>query len=245
MIYIDPPYGIKFGSNWQTRTDKRDVTRRQRPKTSPARLSRSRRSAIPGNLAFTHTSLTCVIGSVATRDLLTESGSVFVQIGDQNIHLVRALLDEVFGSENFVSLITYKKTTGAGSPSGGTDVLASVSDYIVWYARNTSTIKYQQLYAPKGVDVGGAGQYSSIELADGTRRRATITERMNLPDGARLFRISDLTSQTAGETTIFPVRLNGTAYAPAKGGWKTNSEGMESARGRSSSPACRENPDLC
>jgi adenine-specific DNA-methyltransferase len=225
MIYIDPPYGIKFGSNWQVRTDKRDVkdSKVEDVSREVEQIKAFRDTwelGIHSYLEYLRDRL------IVSRDLLTESGSVFVQIGDQNLHLVRALLDEVFGSDNFVSLITFKKTTGAGSPSGGTDVLASVSDYIVWYARSVADVKYRQLYAPKGVDVGGAGQYSWIEFSNGTRRRATTMERMDLPVGARLFRISDLTSQTAGDTTIFPVTWDGASYVPAKGGWKTNSEGM-------------------
>ena len=83
---------------------------------------------------------------VVARDLLTESGSVFVQIGDENVHLVRSLLDEVFGSENFVSLISFATTGGAGSFAGGTNVLASVNSYLVWYCEDVDQIKYRQLY---------------------------------------------------------------------------------------------------
>ena len=84
---------------------------------------------------------------LVARELLTESGSCFVQIGDENVHLVRSLMDEVFGSENFVSQISLKKTTGAGSPSGTTDVLASVLDFVVWYAKDMGTVKYRGLPA--------------------------------------------------------------------------------------------------
>lgn len=219
MVYIDPPYGIKFGSNWQASTRNRDV--------KDGKLGDAAREAeqikafrdtwelgIHSYLGYLRDRL------VVARDLLTESGSVFVQIGDENVHLVRSLLDEVFGSENFVSMIAFKKTTGAGSPSGGTDVLASIHDYVVWFAKDLSSIKYRQLYLNK---LDESGQYSLLERADGDRLRA---KRLSSANGDRLFRVSDLTSQTAGQTTIFEVEFEGRRFRPSKGGWKTNHEGV-------------------
>src|SRR3990170_4715256 len=129
-MYFDPPYGIKFGSNWQVSTRKRDVKdgKAEDATRQPEQVHAFRdtwKLGIHSYLAYLRDRL------VVARELLTETGSVFVQIGDENVHLVRCLLDEVFGSENFVSLITLKKTTGAGSPGIGTDVLASVSDYLI------------------------------------------------------------------------------------------------------------------
>jgi adenine-specific DNA-methyltransferase len=114
--------------------------------------------------------------SAVARELLTESGSVFVQIGDENVHLVRALLDEVFGAENFVNLITFRKTTGAGSPSGGTTVLPSVSDYLVWYARDRELVKYRTLFRTKELGRSGVSGYTQVEEPNGTRRSATPDE---------------------------------------------------------------------
>jgi adenine-specific DNA-methyltransferase len=111
---------------------------------------------------------------VVARDLLTETGSVFVQIGDENVHLLRCVLDEVFGSENFMSLITVKKTGGLGG-----NELKKVADYIVWYSRAVEHVKYRPLYIDKeaGVGAGTGERYDQVELKDGTRRSMTTTER--------------------------------------------------------------------
>jgi len=224
MIYIDPPYGIKFGSNWQVSTRNRDVKdgKREDAVREAEQIKAFRDTwelGIHSYLSYLRDRL------VVARDLLTESGSVFVQIGDDNIHLVRSLLDEVFGSENFVSLISFKTTSGAGSFSGGTNVLASVNDYIVWYAKDVQTIKYRQLYRAKTLDGAGASGYNFVELGDG--RRCRITE-VGASEGS-VFAADNLTSQTTrvGQTTVFPVELDGRTFRPAKGGWKTNAAGMQ------------------
>ncbi|MFF5652563.1 site-specific DNA-methyltransferase [Streptomyces collinus] len=225
MVYIDPPYGIKFGSNWQARIDiarvrdgkLEDVTR----EVEQIKAFRDTwELGISSYLSYLRDRVT------TARDLLAESGSVFLQIGDENVHLVRALLDEVFGSENFVSLITYKTTSGAGSFAGGTNVLAAVSNYIVWYARDITKVKYRQLFDLKGGD-SGAGEYRLIEFPDGSRRNATAEELVNTGEG-RLYRLDNLISQTTrvGQTTVFPVSVDGVTITPKSGGWKTNRQGM-------------------
>jgi adenine-specific DNA-methyltransferase len=166
------------------------------------------------------------------RDLLAESGSIFVQIGDENVHRVRTLMDEVFGGTNFVSLIAARTTSGAGSFSGGTNVLAAVTSYIVWYARNSQHIKYRQLYSEKTSVAGGGELYSLVRLADGRDRRATSEELADhslLRQGSRLFLPDNLVSQTTrtGQTTVFPVQVDGRTFTPKSGGWKTNREGMD------------------
>jgi adenine-specific DNA-methyltransferase len=223
MIYLDPPYGIKFGSNWQVSARKRDV--------KDGKLEDAAREAeqikafrdtwelgIHSYLSYLRDRL------VVARDLLTESGSVFVQIGDENVHLVRSLLDEVFGSENFVSLISFKTTSGAGSFAGGTNVLASVNDYLIWYARDVNVVKYRQLFHRKEVESLGASGYGFVEMQDGTRKRISEVGA----DAGRVFAADNLTSQTTrvGQTTVFPVDWDGRSFKPAKGGWKTNIEGM-------------------
>ena len=140
MIYIDPPYGINFGSNWQASTRKRDVKDGSKGDTTrqPEQIKAFRdtwKLGIHSYLAYLRDRL------IVSRDLLTESGSVFVQIGDENIHLARALMDEVFGRENFISLITTKKSGGIGQ-----DCIDNVSDYVVWYSKDKTRIKYRQLY---------------------------------------------------------------------------------------------------
>jgi adenine-specific DNA-methyltransferase len=144
-MYVDPPYGIKFNSNFQWSTTSRDVTDGKADQISrePEQVKAFRdtwREGIHSYLTYLRDRLT------VARDLLAESGSIFVQIGDENVHLVRAVLDEVFSKTNFVSLVTVVKTTGAGSPAIGTNVLASVNDYIIWYAKDIKKIKYRQIY---------------------------------------------------------------------------------------------------
>lgn len=226
MVYLDPPYGIKFGSNWQVSARKLDV--KDGNVADAAREAEQIKAfrdtwelGIHSYLSYLRDRL------IAARDLLTDSGSVFVQIGDDNVHLVRSLLDEVFGSENFVSLISFRTTSGAGSPSGGTDVLASVNDFIIWYSKNKSTAKYRQLYRPKSELGGGAAAYNKAEFPDGTRRMLAVNERTSPPPGARLFRHDNLTSQSSGGPQFFDVTLDGTVHKVGKSGWKTSRQGMD------------------
>ena len=141
-IYIDPPYGIKFGSNWQTSTKKRDVKDKEEDLTrQPEQIKAFRDTwelGIHSYLGYLRDRL------ITSRELLTESGSCFVQISDENVHLVRCLMDEVFGSENFVSLITYKKTTGNRSV-----FIDNINDYLLWYAKDTNLMKFRRIYDTK------------------------------------------------------------------------------------------------
>jgi adenine-specific DNA-methyltransferase len=214
-IYFDPPYGIKFGSNWQVSTRKRDVKdgKAEDATRQPEQIRAFRDTwtlGIHSYLSYMRDRL------VTARELLTETGSIFVQISDENIHLVRSLLDEVFGSANFCRLITFAKT------SGQTDnLLASVSDYLIWYAKDRTRVKFRQVYLDKVLGGAGSGAYRRVQLADGTRRPATkeeLDEVVALPDGARLYRLDNLTSQSPG--TRYPVKLAGKTYTP-KGYWKT------------------------
>ena len=143
-----------------------------------------------------------------------------MQISDQNVHLVRSLLDEIFGSENFVRLITFAKT------SGQTDnLLASVSDYLLWYAKNRKVVKYRQLYLDKEIGGQGASAYRRIQFADGVKRSTTSEELSlwNSSDGSRIYRLDNLTSQSPG--TRYPVNFEGVSYYP-KGYWKTEQSFM-------------------
>lgn len=229
-IYIDPPYGIKFNSNFQWSTTSRDVkdgavdhiTR------EPEQVKAFRdtwRDGIHSYLTYLRDRLT------VARDLLSESGSVFVQIGDENIHRVRAVLDEVMGQSNFVSQITVVKTTGAGSPAIGTNVLASVSDYLLWYAKDISAVKYRQLYEARVLGKEGATQYTLAESLEGaTVRSISEQERVGtvpLPPGWRVIAHGDMTSQSSGETTRVPIVWQGVEFRPTKGGWKTNAAGAQ------------------
>jgi len=230
MIYIDPPYGVKFGSNFQPFVRRREVKDGDDESlTCEPEMVRAYRDTWELGL---HSYLTYLRDRLkVARELLTPSGSVFVQISDENVHLVRALLDEVFGSDNFVSILTFRKTATAGSPSGGTQVLAAVSDYLLWYARDRERVKYRQLFQERT----GMGwvNYDFVALPDGTYRKMTSGERSGespLTPGSRIYRRSPLTSSSSPQSARFPVDFDGRQYAPGRGGWKTNREGMERLR---------------
>ena len=227
-IYIDPPYGIKFNSNFQWSTTSRDVKDGNAGHITrePEQVKAFRdtwRDGIHSYLTYLRDRLT------VARDLLTESGSVFVQIGDENVHRVRALMDEVFGEENFVGEIILKTTSGAGSPSVGTLTLASVHDHVLWYAKTKEQVKYRQLYFDK-TDMQTASLYKRVLFQDGNDRLATAEELSDpsvLPRDQSLFRPDNLTSQSSPESATFKVNHRGKDIGPGKGGWKTNPVGMK------------------
>jgi adenine-specific DNA-methyltransferase len=218
-IYLDPPYGIKFNSNFQWSTTTRDVKDKADDITrEPEQVKAFRdtwRDGVHSYLTYLRDRLN------VARDLLSDSGSIFVQIGDENLHLVRSLLDEIFGKDNFTSLIAFKKTSSASS-----ELLAGVCDYLLWYARSRDQIKYHALFYEK-VAVGRAGeQYNLAMLPDGSVMPIRSPEQLAaLPGDARVFRHSPLTSQRPPGS--FPVLLNGTTYTPRTGYWKTGAPGME------------------
>jgi adenine-specific DNA-methyltransferase len=223
MIYVDPPYGIKFGSNWQVSTRKRDVKdgKVEDATRQPEQVRAFRDTwelGIHSYLAYLRDRL------VAARDLLTESGSIFLQIGPDNVHLARAILDEIFGSENFVSQITVQKTAGQDER-----LLNSTADYVLWYARDASLVKFRALYSIKSATTDDPGVYSRVELADGTRRPLDDSDRTaGLPEGARLFRIGDTSSSGHGGNKPFPFEFRGRTFLPSTGRhWSTNPTGME------------------
>ncbi len=225
-IYIDPPYGVKFGSNFQPYVRKRDVKNNDdSDMTREPEMVKAYRDTWELGL---HSYLTYLRDRLmVARDLLTPSGSVFVQISDDNVHHVRELMEEIFDQDNFVSLITLRKTHTAGSPSGGTDVLASVSDYLIWFARDKTKVKYRQLFEYRaGYDWVN---YDFVLMPSGESRRISPDEKrglVDLPEGCRVYRRSPLTSSSSPESARFPVKFDGHDYLPGKGGWKTNQAGM-------------------
>lgn len=223
MVYIDPPYGIKYGSNFQPFVDKRDVKdRKDEDLTQEPEMIKAFRDTWELGI---HSYLTYLRNRLLlARELLANSGSVFVQISDENVHHVREICDEVFGVENCAGFITFFKTSSQTS-----DSLAATTDYIIWYAKNKKAIKYHQLYLKKDITTDKSGVYRQVDLPDGTRRPMTNEELAApqiLPKGSRIFRKSDMTSQSGGETTKYPVTINGKTYFPGKGFWKTNEAGM-------------------
>jgi adenine-specific DNA-methyltransferase len=220
-IYFDPPYGIKFNSNFQWSTTSRDVKdgKAGHITREPEQVKAFRdtwRDGIHSYLTYLRDRLT------VARDLLTDSGSIFVQIGDENVHRVRAVLDEVFGDENFVSEITVSKTSSAT-----TELLAGVADYILWFSKKRESVKYSQLFIRKQLGGDGAVAYSNVELADGTRLpygQATSESNGELPNGSRAFTSSDLTSQRPPGS--FPVTFQNEVFTPRSNFWKTGEEGF-------------------
>jgi adenine-specific DNA-methyltransferase len=222
MIYFDPPYGVKFGSNFQPFVRKRDV--KHGPDDEMIREPEMVKAYRDTWELGLHSYLTYLRDRLTlAREMLSESGSIFVQISDDNMHHVRELLDEVFGAGNFVSMITFAKTSSATA-----DLLASTSDYLLWYAKAKPTIKYNQIYQRKVLGGEGASGYNRIEMPDGSRRTMTAEERSNLdllPEGARVLTLDNLTSQRPPGD--FPVEFEGQTYRPRKGYWKTGPDGMQ------------------
>ncbi|MFN3637547.1 MAG: site-specific DNA-methyltransferase [Chloroherpetonaceae bacterium] len=221
MIYFDPPYGIKYGSNFQPFVNKRDVKdgNDEDLTAEPEQLKAFRDTwqlGIHSYLSYLHDRL------LLARELLTESGSIFVQISDENIHRVRCIMDEVFGAENFVSLISF--TTTSGFPS---NTLSRAGDYIIWYARDRNSIKYRQLYLEKQDDVSG---YDRVELPDGTKRALTKEEKeeiRKIPKGSKIYSSGALFSPGTTTEGSKPFVYKGKEYYPSNGHWKTSIEGMK------------------
>jgi adenine-specific DNA-methyltransferase len=229
-IYIDPPYGIKFNSNFQWSTTSRDVKdgNVEHITREPEQVKAFRdtwRGGIHSYLTYLRDRLT------VARDLLADSGSVFVQMGDENVHRVRALMDEVFGEENFIAQISTK--TSGGSTGA---YLAGVLDHVLWFAKNREHTKYRQLFGSKALGEDGAEKYNRVRLPNLETRSLSGVERSlqsALPEGARVYRQDNLTSQSIGRekgegaASWFPVRICGQEIRPSiKVRWKTNELGM-------------------
>ena len=223
MIYIDPPYGIKYGSNFQPFVNKRDVKEgKDEDLTQEPEMIKAFRDTWELGI---HSYLTYLRDRLLlARELLSESGSVFVQISDENVHLVRDLMDEVFGMENFVALIAFR----THSPLG-VKLLPNPYDYCVWYSKRKSELKYRSLYVYK--DIGEGTQFTYIELKDGSRRPMTRDERLHpesIPHGAKIFRLVNLPSSGYTESCTFDFEFEGKIYKPSRGrSWKTTIDGMK------------------
>ena len=224
MIYIDPPYGIKFGSNWQPSTRKRNVTdgKAEDVTRQPEQIKAYRdtwKNGIHSYLNYLRDRLT------VAWELLTESGSVFVQISDENVHLVRCLMDEVFGSENFIRLISFRTTSGLSQK-----VLDKACDYIVWYAKDADLVKYRSFYEPKMFSKY-KNSYTNIELRDGQLMTIKDWELKNgllakdtLPEGADICTFGALNSQSGGGATAV---IAGQTYTLHTGSYKTTQKGID------------------
>jgi adenine-specific DNA-methyltransferase len=209
MVYIDPPYGIRYGSNFQPFVNRRDVKDgKDEDLTQEPEMVRAFRDTWELGI---HSYLTYLRDRLLlARDLLHESGSVFVQISDENVHLVRGLMDEVFGSNNFLSQIAFR-TSGSLSA----DVVSGIYDILVWYGRDAKKTKIRPLFLNREVD-----SYQFVELADGTRK--PISDTSDIPTDARCYTTENLVSSGYTATCIFPIEFERRTFNPSSGkSWKT------------------------
>jgi adenine-specific DNA-methyltransferase len=222
-IYFDPPYGIKFNSNFQWSTTSRDVKdgNVDHITREPEQVKAFRDTWRDG----THSYLTYLRDRLTVaRDLLTDSGSIFVQIGDENVHIVRSVMTEVFGASNIISQVTIAKTAGAT-----TDLLPGISDYILWFAKDKESVKYRQIFQGKSGPESGAGEYKYVVEVGGKLRALNKVEKDgdSLPEGADLYRPSALTSQRPMQgADLREFKYQAKVYTPGTGTYKTDFTGL-------------------
>ena len=223
-IYIDPPYGIKFNSNfqWSTADTKVKDKKADHLTREPEQVKAFRDTWSDG----IHSYLTYLRDRLTVaRDLLTESGSVFVQISDQNVHRVRALLDEIFGPDNFCSQISYSTTSGQT-----TQLLATATDYILWYAKSKENVKFRQPLRNRPPIDKVDERYVFVEPTLNELYDLTVRQKSGIdpiPDG-RILKLENLTSQTGSDTSRFEVQYGGKTFKPGRArGWSTSQAGME------------------
>jgi len=221
-VYVDPPYGINFSSNFQWSTTSRAVKDGQveHMTREPEQVKAFRdtwRDGIHSYMTYLRDRLT------VARDLLHDSGAVFVQIGDENVHRVRALMDEVFGHDNFVSLIAYRTSVPLGA-----SYIPGTLNFILFYAKSKKAMKFRRLFLPKSV---GEGAFTSLLLPNGDVRSYTVDERSGkseIPEGARCFFNLSMLSAGRTESCVYDAQVHGRTFKPGGGkSWKTTKEGMQ------------------
>src|ERR1051325_5966022 len=223
MIYVDPPYGIKFASNFQPQLGQRDVKDRLQDLTREPEMVKAYRDTwtlgIHSYLSYLRDRF------VLCRELLAASGSIFVQISDENLHRVRSALDEVFGPTNFVTQITFAKTSATTS-----ETISGPFDYLLWYVKDKSRMKYRPLYLEKELGGLGSGEYTKVILPNGWRRQLREGELKGieeLPESAAVYRTSILISQGYRQFTTVPFEFHGRTFHPGEAmNWKTTVEGL-------------------
>ena len=223
MVYFDPPYGIKYGSNFQPFVNKRDVKdgKDDDLTTEPEMIKAFRDTWELG----IHSYLTYLRDRLLlAKDLLHETGSVFVQISDENVHHVRELMDEVFGPENFMSTISFRTKIPLG-----TKFVAGIVDYIIWYSVDKTKVKFRRQFVQR--EIGEGSQFTWVELENGERRKMTDEEKQKpqlLPKNSRPFRLTDLVSSGRTESCVFEFEFEGKKYFPSGDkSWKTNPDGIQ------------------
>ncbi|MFN3626740.1 MAG: site-specific DNA-methyltransferase [Parvibaculum sp.] len=228
-VYFDPPYGIKFNSNFQWSTTTKDVKDGSKDHVTrePEQVKAFRdtwRDGIHSYLTYMRDRLT------VSRDLLSDTGSIFVQIGDDNVHRLQSLMDEVFGDENRIALIGFAKTSGSTD-----EFLGQTTDYLLWYAKDKSRVKYRQLLQEKKAGESGGTNYNRIRTSSGESAGiSALGGLQNSNQEWKIYSLDNLTSQSAGRdkgegaASWFPVELNGQVYRPSLSvRWKTNEAGMK------------------
>ena len=226
-IYLDPPYGIKFNSNFQWSTTSRDVTdgKVDHITREPEQVKAFRdtwRDGIHSYLTYLRDRLT------VARDLLADSGSIFVQISDENMHRVRVLMDEVFEESNFAAVISFAKTTGQS-----TKVISQTADYILWYAKLSPAMKHKALFDARKPIENPNERYVCVETEEGPIIDLSVKQKtgeLPIPTG-RILRLDNLTSQTGGHSSRFTIDFRCGNYIPyANRGWSTSQAGIERLR---------------
>ena len=218
MIYVDPPYGIKFASNFQPQLGQRDVKDRQQDLTREPEMVKAYRDTwtlgIHSYLAYLRDRL------AMARELLSDTGSIFVQISDENLHRVRCVMDEVFGAEQFRSIVAFRTTTGKAS--SGLDVTC---DFLLWYSRSDQC-RINMLFTPRSPEEDSNLRY--VEWPNGLRVSLPNIGQIRgaASSGAQVWRQNPITSQTPSDSTVFQVEFENRRFTPTKGGWKTNRIGM-------------------
>jgi adenine-specific DNA-methyltransferase len=223
MIYLDPPYGIRFGSNFQPETGKRTVTDREIDLTREPEMVRAYRDTwrlgVHSYLAYLRDRL------IVARTLLSETGSIFVQIGDDNLHRVRALLDEIFQASNFCVQIAFRTTASQTARTIG-----RTSDYLLVFAKNIDMQKIRPLYKRRTFADDMGGRYTRVENRSGERRFLTTAEGLEpetLTDTLRIYRHDNLSSQGATPSGTVPFEFEGTSFHPGTTNhWKTTTDGL-------------------
>ena len=223
-IYIDPPYGIRFNSNFQWSTTSRDVRDGNAAHITrePEQVKAFRdtwRDGIHSYLTYLRDRLT------VARDLLSESGSCFVQIGDENVHRVRAVMDEVFGESNFVTQVYFKTTSNLGG-----SFIGGSGDFVLWYAKSKPSAKYRQLFQPSGLEQDVGNRFTRVQTDGFVRRPMNTSERARDQSAlakVNVYRHDNLKSQSGGETTGFDYVYEGHLFRRGRGYWKTTVQGMD------------------
>ena len=229
MVYVDPPYGIRYGSNFQPFVNRQDVTDgRDEDLTSEPETIRAFRDTWELGI---HSYLTYVRDRLLlARELLHESGSCFVQIGKENVHRAGVVMDEIFGAGNRVATISYATTGGSAA-----NTLPEVADYLLWYAKDRQRVKYRQLYEPltRAEVIESFSWHVMVELPDGECRKPTPEECFNpggqLPEGARIYRRMPLDSQGVSTTgRSDPYEWNGRLFRCGRDRhWAVSKEGLD------------------